>query len=229
MNNDADIRTGVDHRDGESSALQRARGGRQTRGLYRVCFVCTGNICRSPMAEWVLRAHIAEAGLSDVVEVDSAGTGDWHVGDGADPRTVRVLARHGYPSRHVARQFQPAELLRRDLVIALDHGHLRTLRRWASSLSETRGPIAGATTAGHPSGGAASSEPVKIGSEQGRAHLAELRLLREFDPAAGPDRLDVPDPYYGSLAGFEECLAMVQDAIPGLLSHIGLALETRAG
>ena len=224
MNNDADIRTGADHRDGERSALQRSHGGKQTRGLYRVCFVCTGNICRSPMAEWVLRARVAEAGLSDVVEVDSAGTGDWHVGDGADPRTVRVLARHGYPSRHVARQFQPAELLRRDLVIALDHGHLRTLRRWASSLSGTWG-----TTAGDPSDRTAAAESVKSSSEQDRAHLAELRLLREFDPAAGPDRLDVPDPYYGSLAGFEECLAMVQDAIPGLLSHIGLALETRAG
>ena len=229
MNNDADIRTGADHRDGERSALQRSHGGRQTRGLYRVCFVCTGNICRSPMAEWVLRARIAEAGLSDVVEVDSAGTGDWHVGDGADPRTVRVLARHGYPSRHVARQFQPAELLRRDLVIALDHGHLRTLGRWASSLSVTGGTTAGAPTAGTPSDGTASSEPVNTSSEQDRSPLAELRLLREFDPAAGPDRLDVPDPYYGSLAGFEECLAMVQDAIPGLLSHIGLALETRAG
>ncbi|HXR69468.1 MAG TPA: low molecular weight protein-tyrosine-phosphatase [Actinocrinis sp.] len=224
MNNDADIRTGADHRDGERSALQRSHGGKQTRGLYRVCFVCTGNICRSPMAEWVLRARVAEAGLSDVVEVDSAGTGDWHVGDGADPRTVRVLARHGYPSRHVARQFQPAELLRRDLVIALDHGHLRTLRRWASSLSGTWG-----TRAGNPSDRTAAAESVKTSSEQDRAHLAELRLLREFDPAAGPDRLDVPDPYYGSLAGFEECLAMVQDAIPGLLSHIGLALETRAG
>lgn len=229
MNNDADIRTGADHRDGERSALQRSQGGRQTRGLYRVCFVCTGNICRSPMAEWVLRARIAEAGLSDVVEVDSAGTGDWHVGDGADPRTVRVLARHGYPSRHVARQFQPAELLRRDLVIALDHGHLRTLRRWASSLSGAWSTTAGGTAAGHPSAGAPYFDPVKTGSAQDPPHLAELRLLREFDPAAGPDRLDVPDPYYGSLAGFEECLAMVQDAMPGLLSHIGFALETRAG
>jgi protein-tyrosine phosphatase len=210
VNNEADIRTGADHQGGERSALQHSSGGRRAREPYRVCFVCTGNICRSPMAEWVLRARIAEAGLSDLVEVDSAGTGDWHVGEDADPRTVRVLARHGYPSRHVARQFEPADLLRRDLVIALDHGHLRTLRRWASSLS------------GAP-------DPVNFGPAHSALRPADLRLLREFDPAAGPDRLDVPDPYYGSLAGFEECLAMVQDAMPGLLSHIGLALETRAG
>ncbi len=224
MNNDTDIRTGADHPDREHSALQRSgaperpdHGGR-AREPYRVCFVCTGNICRSPMAEWVLRARIAEAGLSDAVAVDSAGTGDWHVGDGADPRTVRVLARHGYPSRHVARQFEPSELLRRDLVIALDHGPLRTLRRLAGSVSGARVAQAGAA-------GAAT----ETGPAPGGLRVAELRLLREFDPSAGPDRLDVPDPYYGSLAGFEECLAMVQDAMPGLLSHIGLALETRAG
>lgn len=230
MNNQADIRTGADHRGGERSALQRSSGGGQAREPYRVCFVCTGNICRSPMAEWVLRARIAEAGLSDVVEVDSAGTGDWHVGDGADPRTVRVLARHGYPSRHVARQFEQSDLLRRDLVIALDHGHLRTLRRWASALSGGWGSATGASSVSAPSVAASSSDPVKNAAGAADApRMAELRLLREFDPAAGPDRLDVPDPYYGSLAGFEECLAMVQDAMAGLLSHIGLALETRAG
>ena len=54
---------------------------------YRVCVVCSGNICRSPMGEIVLRHKLEEAGLGDRVVVDSAGTGDWHVGDGADPRT----------------------------------------------------------------------------------------------------------------------------------------------
>jgi protein-tyrosine phosphatase len=182
-------------------------------GVFRVCFVCTGNICRSPMAEWVLKARVAEAGLGGRVAVDSAGTGGWHEREGADPRTVRVLARHGYQSRHTARQLKPADLARRDLVVALDSGHLRTLRVWAADL-ESR-------AAGNGNGA--------IGEASGPGHLAQLRLLREFDPAADPDRLDVPDPYYGSLAGFEECLAMVEDAMPGLLSHIGKALETRAG
>ncbi|GAA2427768.1 low molecular weight protein-tyrosine-phosphatase [Streptomyces glaucus] len=98
---------------------------------YRVCFVCTGNICRSPMAEAVFRARVAEAGLDALVEVDSAGTGGWHEGEGADPRTVAVLEENGYTIDHTARQFQPSWFSRLDLVVALDSGHLRALRRLA--------------------------------------------------------------------------------------------------
>jgi low molecular weight protein-tyrosine phosphatase len=98
---------------------------------FRVCFVCTGNICRSPMAESVFRARIEEAGLDGLVEVDSAGTGGWHEGDGADPRTVSVLRAHGYDSDHAARQFHVGWFARLDLVIALDTGHLRALRHLA--------------------------------------------------------------------------------------------------
>ncbi|MEU6974816.1 MULTISPECIES: low molecular weight protein-tyrosine-phosphatase [unclassified Streptomyces] len=98
---------------------------------YRVCFVCTGNICRSPMAEHVFRARVAEAGLADAVVVDSAGTGGWHEGDAADPRTVAVLEEHGYGSAHAARRFRSSWFAALDLVIALDEGHLRELRRLA--------------------------------------------------------------------------------------------------
>ncbi|MFG2680674.1 low molecular weight protein-tyrosine-phosphatase [Streptomyces sp. NPDC048392] len=98
---------------------------------YRVCFVCTGNICRSPMAEAVFHARVADAGLDDLVEADSAGTGGWHEGEDADPRTVAVLAEHGYRLGHTARQFQQSWFSSLDLVIALDAGHLRVLRRLA--------------------------------------------------------------------------------------------------
>jgi protein-tyrosine phosphatase len=96
---------------------------------YRVTFVCTGNICRSPMAEWILRHHVAEAGLD--AEVDSSGTDGWHVGDDADHRTVRTLTRGGYRSAHRARQFEAAWFDHYDLIIALDRGHLRELRAMA--------------------------------------------------------------------------------------------------
>ncbi|MYV42887.1 low molecular weight phosphotyrosine protein phosphatase [Streptomyces sp. SID1328] len=105
---------------------------------YRVCFVCTGNICRSPMAASVFRARVAEAGLDGLIEADSAGTGGWHEGDAADPRTVSVLDEHGYGTEHIARQFQPSWFGRLDLVIALDTGHLKALRRLAPTEEDAR-------------------------------------------------------------------------------------------
>jgi protein-tyrosine phosphatase len=94
---------------------------------YRVTFVCTGNICRSPTAEWVFRRHVEEAGLDGRAEVDSSGTGGWHIGDPADPRSERELRRAGYDCDHRARQFDPAWFARYDLVVALDSGHRQEL------------------------------------------------------------------------------------------------------
>ncbi|QFG22552.1 low molecular weight protein-tyrosine-phosphatase [Actinomadura sp. WMMB 499] len=105
---------------------------------YRVTFVCTGNICRSPMAESVLRHHVEAEGLD--VEVDSSGTGNWHVGDGADDRTIAALRRAGYRSAHSARQFEAIWFARYDLILALDEGHLRALRSMAPD-EESRGKV----------------------------------------------------------------------------------------
>ncbi|MEV4252447.1 low molecular weight protein-tyrosine-phosphatase [Spirillospora sp. NPDC049652] len=96
---------------------------------YRVTFVCTGNICRSPIAEAVFRHHVDEEGLD--VEVDSSGTGGWHAGDAADSRTVAALRRAGYASAHIARQFERDWFDHYDLIIALDEGHLAELRGMA--------------------------------------------------------------------------------------------------
>ena len=99
---------------------------------YRICVVCSGNICRSPIAEVVLRALAERQSLGGRVVVDSAGTGDWHVGERADLRALRVLAGAGYDGEaHRARQFDPEWFAERDLVLALDRGHARTLRAWA--------------------------------------------------------------------------------------------------
>ena len=99
---------------------------------YRVCLVCLGNICRSPMAETVLRAELAAAGLDGAVVVDSAGTGDWHVGDLMDPGARAALASRGHDgSAHRARQFEPSWLPRRDLILAMDARNLADLRRMA--------------------------------------------------------------------------------------------------
>ena len=99
---------------------------------FHVVFVCTGNICRSPMADVVFRWFADAAGLGDRVASTSAGTGDWHVGERADKRTIEALGRHGYDgTRHRARQFTHADFARNDLVVALDRSHERILRGWA--------------------------------------------------------------------------------------------------
>ena len=106
---------------------------REPGAPYRVCLVCLGNICRSPMAETVLRAALAAAGLDGAVVVDSAGTGDWHVGDAMDPGARSALARRGHDgSAHRARQIQPSWLSRYDLILAMDSRNLADLRRMAS-------------------------------------------------------------------------------------------------
>ncbi|WP_336630359.1 MULTISPECIES: low molecular weight protein-tyrosine-phosphatase [unclassified Microbacterium] len=101
---------------------------------FRVAFVCTGNICRSPMAEIVFRDFAERARLDAYVTSTSSGTGDWHVGERADARTIDALARRGYDGEHHrARQFSLDDFDRHDLIVALDRSHERILTSWARS------------------------------------------------------------------------------------------------
>jgi protein-tyrosine phosphatase len=94
-------------------------------GRYAIALVCLGNICRSPMADVVLTARVAEAGLADRVDVASCGTGGWHVGDPMDRRAAATLTGAGYDaSRHRARQLDPSWLDEADLVLAMDRQNL---------------------------------------------------------------------------------------------------------
>jgi len=112
---------------------------REPGSPYRVCLVCLGNICRSPMAETVLRAALDEAGLAEAVTLDSSGTGDWHVGQPMYPQARSALARRGYDgSAHRARQFRPSWLADRDLILAMDASNLATLRRMAGPADRDR-------------------------------------------------------------------------------------------
>ena len=98
----------------------------QTRRVH-LTFVCSGNICRSPMAALVFTEHLARAGLSDQVRVTSAGIGPWHVGEGADSRARATLNAAGYSTSHVAAQVG-ADHLSADLLLAMDAGHEAALR-----------------------------------------------------------------------------------------------------
>ena len=90
-------------------------------------FVCSGNICRSPLAEALFRHHAEAAGLGARFAVDSAGMHGYHEGERADPRTRRVAARHGVDVTSVARALTAEDLDRFDLIVAMDSGHRRQL------------------------------------------------------------------------------------------------------
>jgi protein-tyrosine phosphatase len=95
----------------------------------RLLFVCSGNICRSPLAEAIFRHHAERAGLGALFELDSAGTHGYHEGDAADPRARKVGRRRGVAVTSIAREVQAPDFQSFDLILAMDRGHLRELRR----------------------------------------------------------------------------------------------------
>jgi protein-tyrosine phosphatase len=99
--------------------------------VVRICFVCLGNICRSPTAEAVMRHLVKEAGLGDRIAVESAGTGDWHVGGARDRRSRAVGAARGIPLEGVAQQFTRPDFDRYDHVLAMDRSNRDELLRLA--------------------------------------------------------------------------------------------------
>ena len=99
--------------------------------MKRVLFVCLGNICRSPVAENVFRHLVREAGLEQEFEIDSAGTGSWHIGESPDRRAASVALARGVELHGSARQVTPEDLSTYDHVIAMDRDNLRELERLA--------------------------------------------------------------------------------------------------
>ena len=99
----------------------------------RICFVCLGNICRSPTAEAVMRHRVRERGLEDRVLIDSAGTADYHVGKPADRRAATEATARGIAMEGCARQFTAADFERFDLIIAMDDQNVADLRAIAPS------------------------------------------------------------------------------------------------
>ncbi|WP_083371438.1 low molecular weight protein-tyrosine-phosphatase [Paraoerskovia marina] len=158
----------------------------------RIMTVCTGNICRSPMAEVVLRSRLADAGLDDVV-VDSTGVSGEEHGNPVDPRARRVLREHGYEvPDHAARQVSAEQLGDRDLVLPMTAQHARVLRRLAAS----------------------------AGVDD--SHVVMYRAFDPSAPASDGDSadLDIADPWYGDQDGFVECLAQIEAAADGVVERV---------
>jgi protein-tyrosine phosphatase len=109
------------------------------REPVRLLFVCLGNICRSPTAEGVMRHVVAQAGMQDEVEIDSAGTGAWHIGSEPDERATAAARGRGVALGGAARQVRPQDLEDFDLILAMDRANLRDLRALADD--DTEGKI----------------------------------------------------------------------------------------
>ncbi len=107
------------------SEIASSATGHGSPRLLRVLFVCTGNICRSPTAEGVFRKLVAEAGLADRVEIDSAGTHDYHVGEAPSRQAIVIASQHGYDIGGLrARQLQESDCSGFDRILVMDRGHL---------------------------------------------------------------------------------------------------------
>ncbi|SDG45883.1 protein tyrosine phosphatase [Limimonas halophila] len=118
----------------------------------RLLFVCTGNICRSPTAEAVVRRMATDAGVAHDLVLESAGTGDWHVGEAPDPRAVKAAKKRGYDLRGIrARQVRPADFEEFDVILAMTGGHMADLERMCprGARAELRMMLAHAPKATH--------------------------------------------------------------------------------
>jgi protein-tyrosine phosphatase len=185
-------------------------------GIYRVSLVCLGNICRSPTAEVVLRHELAQAGLSGKVEVDSSGTGNWHLGAPMDPRARAELAARGYDgSGHRARQFDKSWLGDYDLVVAMDRQNLADLRRMAPDR-------------------ATAMDRIRLLRSFDPATARLIDGQRGGDGAAGgpggdPYDGEVPDPYHGTAADYALVFDLVQAAARGLAAQLAALIGEGAG
>ena len=110
--------------------------------MVRILFVCLGNICRSPMAEAILVHRVRDLGLADQIEVDSAGTGDWHIGDPPHEGTLQILKTNGIEHPMQARQIRAEDLREFDYLIVMDDKNERDVRAVAADGTAGRAHIA---------------------------------------------------------------------------------------
>jgi protein-tyrosine phosphatase len=167
---------------------------------YRVMTVCTGNICRSPMAEIVLRDRFEAAGLGHAVVVDSSGVLDEERDNPVDRRARAVLAERGYPTGdgHRARQVTSGDVGSRDLILAMTTQHARRLRDLAGRLD-------------------------------GDVAIRMFRSFDPAAAGLPENQLDIADPWYGGPEDFEVCLSEIETAADGVVDYVRAELGVPSG
>jgi protein-tyrosine phosphatase len=167
--------------------------------MYRIITVCTGNICRSPMAQFCLTRAFSDAGLDGEVLVDSAGVTAWEAGRPMDPRTAAQLLEQDFAEHPVdsfrARAFEPEWYRNRDLILALDHGHLAHLQAEAPAAQRDR--------------------------------IRMMRSFDPEAAKLPADQQGIEDPWYGDMSGFESSYALIQAAVPGVVDFVRSELAGR--
>jgi protein-tyrosine phosphatase len=161
----------------------------------RLCFVCWGNICRSPTAEGIMAKLVADAGLGDQVLVDSAGTSTEELGNPVDPRTAEEARRRGLDLEHTAWQIRAEDLDRFDLLLAADNlvaGRLARLARHERDRSKM---------------------------------VLLRSFSPDFDLATDPWGGEIPDPWYGGPDGFTLVYDLIEVACRGLLDQLRAELD----
>ncbi|WP_029067851.1 low molecular weight protein-tyrosine-phosphatase [Jonesia quinghaiensis] len=173
--------------------------------MYAIMMVCTGNICRSPMAQYVLDDKLRQHGLADVVRVASSGVSDEEAGNPIDHRARRALLDAGYTdatiAAHRARQIEASDIGSHDLILAMTTSHARAIRRLAD----------------------------QAGTPEATDHIV---MFRSFDPQAPGAAtfhdeylLDVEDPWYGGMKDFQICLEQVEAATDGIIEFLKMELN----
>ncbi|MFP7697239.1 low molecular weight protein-tyrosine-phosphatase [Trueperella sp. LYQ143] len=186
---------------------------------YRVLVVCTGNICRSPMGEIVVRDQLAAAGITDV-EVSSAGVSAEESGNPIDPRARQVLRERGHevPADHYAHRVSDEELRQADLILALTVGHARSLRSRLTEINQDLGKIHlwrefDGTCAIAPYG---AYGPGGVLAEDREARSA--KRYSNFYSSDG--HYDVPDPWYGGVTDFYHTYGVIERGAQGIVEFI---------
>ena len=164
--------------------------------MFRIITVCTGNICRSPMAQFCLTRAFSDAQLAEEVSVDSAGVTGWEAGRPMDPRTAAELRMHSFPGAPLddfrARAFEPGWYRTRDLILAMDYGHLTHLRAEAPAGAHTK--------------------------------IRMMRSFDPAAAKLPADQQGIEDPWYGDTSAFDSSYALIQAAVPGVVDFVRSAL-----